>query len=154
VEGASWFHAFEYCAANGFYLPSDDQWSYAAGVHEGRKYATETETDPVFTIEGKVDVNDPRVPDGYRGLRFMTGYLSEWTARNPSEKVPYGVRGGWTCLERDEIDEKRFPILDPHELLLEDTERPFPRSAADRQGWPPDNSANTHSFRVAAPLPR
>jgi len=34
----SWFHAFEYCISNDLFLPSDDQWSYAAGVHEGREY--------------------------------------------------------------------------------------------------------------------
>ncbi len=39
VVRVSWFHAFEYCDSNGLYLPSVDQWEYAArgpgfGLHD------------------------------------------------------------------------------------------------------------------------
>jgi formylglycine-generating enzyme required for sulfatase activity len=108
VVNVSWFHAFEYCVSNGFFLPSDDQWSYAAGVHENRKYATST--GELYAADGKtrlahfdaketIDVNALRYPDGPNGLRHMTGNVWEWTARNPSEKYPYAVRGGsWNDL--------------------------------------------------------
>jgi formylglycine-generating enzyme required for sulfatase activity len=109
VVNVSWFHAFEYCVGNGFFLPSDDQWSYAAGLHEGREYATSTGR--LYAADGKtklahfgddekdgtnrtIDVDDPRYPDGPHGLRHMTAEVWEWVARNSSLEWPYGLRGG------------------------------------------------------------
>lgn len=109
VVNVSWFHAFEYCVSNGLFLPTDDQWSYAAGVHEGREYATST--GELYAPDGKtklahsgrneedgtdrtIHVDDSRYRDGPHGLRHMTGNVMEWTARNPSEECPYGLRGG------------------------------------------------------------
>jgi formylglycine-generating enzyme required for sulfatase activity len=109
VVNVSWFHAFEYCVGNGFFLPSDDQWSYAAGLHEGREHATSA--GGLYAADGKtklahfgydkkdgtdrpIDVYAPRYSDGPHGLRHMTGEVWEWTARNGSKKYPYGLRGG------------------------------------------------------------
>jgi formylglycine-generating enzyme required for sulfatase activity len=98
----SWCHAFEYCVSNGLFLPTDDQWSYAAGVHQGRKYATSTgepyaadgETKLAhFSERDTVDVDHPRYADGPHGLRHMSGNVCEWTI-DPKHPWSFNLRGG------------------------------------------------------------
>jgi formylglycine-generating enzyme required for sulfatase activity len=90
-------------------LPTDAEWEMAAGVPEGRRYATWTGA--LYNEDGKtklahfgwskkdgtdrtIDVHDPRYPEGPHGLRHMTGNVHEWMSKNPSERRPYAFRGG------------------------------------------------------------
>ena len=96
VVNVSWFHAFEYCVSNGLFLPSDDQWEYAARGPEGHEFGTRsgklTRQEAYYASEATANVGT-YPPNGF-GLHDMTGNVFEWTARNPDQEYPYGVRGG------------------------------------------------------------
>ncbi len=105
VVNVSWFHAFEYCVANGLFLPSDDQWEYAARGPEGHEYGTRsgrlTREEAHYGSNATADVGS-YPPNGF-GLSDMTGNVWEWTARNPSHEYPYGLRGGSWLFDDPEI---------------------------------------------------
>jgi len=131
VAGVSWFHAFEYCVSNGFFLPSDDQWEYAARGPEGHEYGTRsgklTREEAHYAAENTVDVGS-YPPNGF-GLHDMTGLVSEWTASNPTQGSPYGLRGG------------SYRQIDSRYLR-----------AADRLNYGPGGGDFVIGFRVAAAL--
>jgi formylglycine-generating enzyme required for sulfatase activity len=125
VVNVSWFHAFEYCVGNGFFLPSDDQWSHAAQADQ-LEFATATgewkrgrKKLAHFEEKATCDVNDPRYPLDSRGLAHMSGNVWEWTAFKPMESEDalvwgFGFRGG--SYDRDGLIAARhrqhFPVAD------------------------------------------
>lgn len=129
VVNVSWVQAFEYCVSNGLFLPTDDQWEYAARGPEGHGYGTRSgrlsEEEAHYAAEGTVDVGS--YPPNVFGLHDMTGLVWEWTARNPSQNWPYGLRGGsWTDVNPDYL------------------------RAATRYFGHPDGRSDIVGFRVAA----
>jgi formylglycine-generating enzyme required for sulfatase activity len=131
VVGVSWFHAFEYCVSNGLFLPTDDQWEYAARGPEGHEYGTLSgrliEEEAHYGAKMAPANVGSYPPNGF-GLQEMTGNVAEWTARNPREHHPYGLRGGsWGHGD------------DPDKLL-----------AAYRSDGRPDICDTRVGFRVAA----
>lgn len=82
VVNISWFHAFEYCVGNGLFLPTDDQWEYAARGPEGHEYGTRsgklTEEEANYDSRSTTEVGS-YPPNGF-GLTDMTGNVWEWTA--------------------------------------------------------------------------
>jgi formylglycine-generating enzyme required for sulfatase activity len=96
VVNVSWFHAFEYCVSNGFFLPSDDQWEYAARGPGGHKCVTRRGQ---LIREEAHDASDTTAdvgsyPSNGFGLHDRNGNVWEWTAKNSSQKYPYGLHGG------------------------------------------------------------
>jgi len=103
----SWFHAFEYCMGNGFLLPTDEQWEYAARGPEGHKYGTQSgrlnRKEAHFDSAASADVGS--YPPNSLGLYDMTGNVWEWTSRNSSEEGVYGRRGGcWEGVTPEELN--------------------------------------------------
>lgn len=128
VINMSWFHAFEYCVSSGLFLPSDEQWEYAARGPEGYEYATRsgrlTQEEAQYDCDVTADVGS-YPPNGF-GLCDMTGNVLEWTARNPRQKRPYGLRGGSWLNDGPDL----------HSTF--------------RRGYPPEYRSDLFGFRVAA----
>ncbi len=80
-------------SADGFRLPTNDEWGYAEEGGENYTYAGSDDLDEVGWYDGNSGTTHPvgeKKPNGY-GLYDMNGNVQEWTGASVSDSV---LRGG------------------------------------------------------------
>ncbi len=130
VVDRSGYQALEYCLANGFRLPTNDEWGYAAGVDGGLEYATSTGqlwTGELYQGGTKLahfdsltytgdettcDVDDPRYLPGPHDFFHMAGNVLNITF-TPGIKDPFALRGSSWNNDTEQLDEMRSDHIEP-----------------------------------------